>query len=43
MFIVVSYDLLLFELMDEIVELYGCMLSVFGGFYFEWCVWLDVE
>ncbi len=41
--IVVSHDLALLELMDDTAELYGRILSVFGGPYSEWRAWLDAE
>lgn len=41
--IVVSHDVSLLELMDDIAELYAHDLTVFGGPYSEWRAWLDAE
>lgn len=41
--IVVSHDVALLELMDDTAELYGSVLSVFGGPYSQWRAWLDAE
>jgi ATPase subunit of ABC transporter with duplicated ATPase domains len=41
--IVVSHDIALLELLDDTAELYGSMLSVFGGPYSEWRAWRDAE
>ncbi|QKJ18429.1 ABC-F family ATP-binding cassette domain-containing protein [Microbacterium hominis] len=41
--VVVSHDLALLEEMDDTAELYGSLLSVFGGPYSQWRAWLDAE
>lgn len=41
--VVVSHDVELLELMDQIAELYGNQLSTFGGPYSEWKAWLENE
>lgn len=41
--VVVSHDIALLDLMDDTAELYAQDLSVFGGPYSEWRVWLETE
>lgn len=41
--VVVSHDEALLDLLDETAELYAHELSVFGGPYSEWRLWLDTE